>query len=226
MESKDKVRVLVADDEPRLRELVRDLLERDGYEVLEAADGEEAVNAVKNNPDIAVVILDVMMPETDGWEACRRIREFSNLPVLMLTARAEEFDQLMGFESGADDYVTKPFSTQVLLKRVAALLKRSGTTRAVNRKRGLFVDANAYVAYLDGQPLELTVKEFELLRILSASAGRVFTRSQLLDAVWNYDYEGDVRTVDSHVARLRTKMGEYGNAHLKTVYGIGYKLVP
>lgn len=226
MESKDKIRVLVADDEPRLRELVRDLLERDGYEVIEAADGEEAINAVKNNPDIAVVILDVMMPEVDGWEACRRIREFSNLPVLMLTARAEEFDQLMGFESGADDYVTKPFSTQVLLKRVAALLKRSGTTRSVNRKQGLFVDANAYVAYLDGQPLELTVKEFELLRILSASAGRVFTRSQLLDAVWNYDYEGDVRTVDSHVARLRTKMGDYGNAHLKTVYGIGYKLVP
>lgn len=226
MESKDKIRVLVADDEPRLRELVRDLLERDGYEVIEAADGEEAINAVKNNPDIAVVILDVMMPEVDGWEACRRIREFSNLPVLMLTARAEEFDQLMGFESGADDYVTKPFSTQVLLKRVAALLKRSGTTRSVNRKQGLFVDANAYVAYLDGQPLELTVKEFELLRILSASAGRVFTRSQLLDAVWNYDYEGDVRTVDSHVARLRTKMGDYGNTHLKTVYGIGYKLVP
>ena len=226
MEIKDRVRVLVADDEPRLRELVRDLLERDGYDVLEAADGEEAVNAVKNHPDIAVVILDVMMPEVDGWTACRRIREFSDLPVLMLTARAEEFDQLMGFEAGADDYVTKPFSNQVLLKRVAALLKRSGTTRAVSRKQGLFVDANAYVAYLDGKPLELTVKEFELLRILSASMGRVFTRSQLLDAVWNYDYEGDVRTVDSHVARLRTKLGDYGNTHLKTVYGIGYKLVP
>lgn len=226
MEIKDRVRVLVADDEPRLRELVRDLLERDGYDVLEAADGEEAVNVVKNHPDIAVVILDVMMPEVDGWTACRRIREFSDLPVLMLTARAEEFDQLMGFEAGADDYVTKPFSNQVLLKRVAALLKRSGTTRAVSRKQGLFVDANAYVAYLDGKPLELTVKEFELLRILSASTGRVFTRSQLLDAVWNYDYEGDVRTVDSHVARLRTKLGDYGNTHLKTVYGIGYKLVP
>lgn len=226
MEIKDRVRVLVADDEPRLRELVRDLLERDGYDVLEAADGEEAVSAVKNHPDIAVVILDVMMPEVDGWTACRRIREFSDLPVLMLTARAEEFDQLMGFEAGADDYVTKPFSNQVLLKRVAALLKRSGTTRAVSRKQGLFVDANAYVAYLDGKPLELTVKEFELLRILSASMGRVFTRSQLLDAVWNYDYEGDVRTVDSHVARLRTKLGDYGNTHLKTVYGIGYKLVP
>lgn len=226
MEIKDRVRVLVADDEPRLRELVRDLLERDGYDVLEAADGEEAVSAVKNHPDIAVVILDVMMPEVDGWTACRRIREFSDLPVLMLTERAEEFDQLMGFEAGADDYVTKPFSNQVLLKRVAALLKRSGTTRAVSRKQGLFVDANAYVAYLDGKPLELTVKEFELLRILSASTGRVFTRSQLLDAVWNYDYEGDVRTVDSHVARLRTKLGDYGNTHLKTVYGIGYKLVP
>lgn len=224
MEVKEKVRVLVADDEPRLRELVRDFLERDGYEVLAADDGEVAVRLVRDNPDVGVVILDVMMPEMDGWEACRRIREFSNVPVLMLTARAEEFDQLMGFEAGADDYVTKPFSTQVLLKRVEALLKRSGTTRAVNRKSGLFVDANSYTAYLDGEPLELTVKEFELLRILSASAGRVFTRGQLLDAVWNYDYEGDVRTVDSHVARLRTKLGDYGSAHLKTVYGIGYKL--
>ncbi len=226
MELKDKVRVLVADDEPRLRELIRDILEREGFEVLEADDGAVAIETVKSNPDIGVVILDVMMPEVDGWAACRKIREFSNLPILMLTARAEEFDQLMGFEAGADDYVTKPFSNQILVKRVEALLKRSGTLRAVNRKSGLFVDEKAYVAYLDGEPLELTVKEFELLRILNASVGRVFTRSQLLDAVWNYDYEGDARTVDSHVARLRTKLGDWGNTHVKTVYGIGYKIVP
>ena len=165
------------------------------------------------------------MPEVDGWEACRKIRGFSDVPVLMLTARSEEFDQLMGFESGADDYVTKPFSNAVLIKRIEALIKRSrGAAGPAGAKQGLQVDEAAYQAFLDGKPLELTVKEFEILRILSSNPGRVFTRSQLLDSVWNYDYEGDVRTVDSHVARLRTKLGDYGNSHLKTVYGIGYKL--
>ncbi len=218
------IKVIVADDEPRIRELIKDLLVHAGYSVLEADDGKVAVELLKSNPLTGVVILDVMMPEMDGWEACRKMREFSSVPVLMLTARAEEFDQLMGFESGADDYVTKPFSTAVLLKRIEALLKRSAAARTVTVKQGLFIDADAYTAYLDGEQLELTVKEFEILKILASGSGRVFTRSQLLDAVWNYDYEGDVRTVDSHVARLRTKLGAYGNAHLKTVYGIGYKL--
>lgn len=217
--------ILIADDEARLRELVRDLLEREGYTVEEAADGAAAVEAVRRAPELALVLMDVMMPEMDGWAACKAIRAFSDVPVLMLTARAEEFDELMGFESGADDYVTKPFSNRVLLKRVEALLKRSGAAGGVKRA-GLTVDAGAYVAYLDGQPLDLTVKEFEILRILASGAGRVFTRGQLLDAVWNYDYEGDTRTVDSHVARLRTKMGAYGAEHLKTVYGVGYKLEP
>ncbi len=217
--------ILIADDEARLRELVRDLLEREGYTVEEAADGAAAVEAVRRAPELALVLMDVMMPEMDGWAACKAIRAFSDVPVLMLTARAEEFDELMGFESGADDYVTKPFSNRVLLKRVEALLKRSGAAGGVKRA-GLTVDAAAYVAYLDGQPLDLTVKEFEILRILASGAGRVFTRGQLLDAVWNYDYEGDTRTVDSHVARLRTKMGAYGAEHLKTVYGVGYKLEP
>lgn len=225
MEEK-RAKILIADDEPRLRELVRDLLEREGYAAVEADDGEVAVRLVKNDPEIALILMDVMMPQMDGWAACRAIRAFSNVPVIMLTARAEEFDQLMGFESGADDYVTKPFSNQVLIKRVEAVLKRSGAIRSPGQKEGLQVDAAAYVAYLDGEPLELTVKEFEILRILHSGAGRVFTRGQLLDAVWNYDYEGDTRTVDSHVARLRTKLGAYGNAHLKTVYGIGYKLEP
>ncbi len=218
------VKIIVADDEPRIRELISDLLSHAGYEVLEADDGTVAVELLKANPSTAAVILDVMMPEMDGWEACRKMREFSSVPVLMLTARSEEFDELMGFESGADDYVTKPFSTAVLLKRIEALLKRSGAAKTANTKQGLFVDADAYTAYLDGEQLELTVKEFEILKILASGSGRVFTRSQLLDSVWNYDYEGDVRTVDSHVARLRTKLGAYGNAHLKTVYGIGYKL--
>lgn len=218
------VKIIVADDEPRIRELISDLLSHAGYEVLEADDGTVAVELLRANPTISAVILDVMMPEMDGWEACRKMREFSTVPVLMLTARSEEFDELMGFESGADDYVTKPFSTAVLLKRIEALLKRSGAAKTANIKQGLFVDADAYTAYLDGEQLELTVKEFEILKILASGSGRVFTRSQLLDLVWNYDYEGDVRTVDSHVARLRTKLGAYGNAHLKTVYGIGYKL--
>lgn len=220
-----RAKILIADDEPRLRELVRDLLEREGYAVEEADDGAVAVEALRRSPDIALILMDVMMPEMDGWAACRAIRAFSDVPVLMLTARAEEFDELMGFEAGADDYVTKPFSNQVLLKRVEALLKRSGAAGG-GKRAGLTVDAAAYVAYLDGEPLDLTVKEFEILRILAGGAGRVFTRGQLLDAVWNYDYEGDTRTVDSHVARLRTKLGAYGAEHLKTVYGVGYKLEP
>ena len=224
MEDK-RAKILIADDEPRLRELVRDLLEREGYAVEEADDGAVAVEAMRRTPDIALILMDVMMPEMDGWAACRAIRAFSDVPVIMLTARAEEFDELMGFEAGADDYVTKPFSNQVLLKRVEALLKRSGASGGAKRT-GLTVDAAAYVAYLDGAPLDLTVKEFEILRILAGGAGRVFTRGQLLDAVWNYDYEGDTRTVDSHVARLRTKLGAYGAEHLKTVYGVGYKLEP
>lgn len=219
----DQVKIIVADDEQLLRDLVRDYLVKEGYTVLEADDGDVAVELMRKNPDTALIILDVMMPDMDGWTACKKIREFSDLPVLMLTARSEEFDQLMGFEAGADDYVTKPFSPAVLMKRVEALLRRTGGTPSVPETR-LIINAEAYTVTLDRQPIELTVKEFEILRILSENAGRVFTRSQLLDAVWNYDYEGDTRTVDSHVARLRTKLGEYGNAHLKTVYGIGYKL--
>lgn len=217
-------KIIVADDEPRLRELVYDCLIREGYTPLEASDGSEAIALVKNHPDAALLILDVMMPEVDGWEACREIRSFSNIPVLMLTAREQEFDQLTGFESGADDYVTKPFSIAVLMKRVEALIRRSSGMPVTNSKNGLVIDSDAYAAYLDGNQLDFTVKEFEILRLLYENAGRVFTRSQLLDTVWGYDYEGDVRTVDSHVARLRVKLGDFGNVHLKTVYGIGYKM--
>jgi two-component system response regulator ResD len=219
------VKIIVADDEARLRELVHDYFTKAGYEVLEADDGTTAVELMHEHPDTALVILDVMMPEMDGWTACRKIREISSVPVVMLTARSEEFDQIMGFEAGADDYVTKPFSLAVLQKRVEALLRRtSGTVSQTANKRRLIIDADSYTATLDGQPLELTVKEFEILHLLNENIGRVFTRSQLLDAVWNYDYEGDARTVDSHMARLRVKLGDYGNTHLKTVYGIGYKL--
>ena len=222
MPTENKIKILVADDEARLRELVCDFLKKAGYEPLSADDGTAAVDMVRDDGSIALVILDVMMPEMDGWEACRKIREFSELPILMLTARSEEFDQLLGFEAGADDYVTKPFSPTILVKRVEALLRRAQKIAAPTAR--IEIDSAAYAASLDGEKLELTVKEFEILDLLHRNPGRVFTRGQLLDSVWGYDYEGDSRTVDSHIARLRVKLGEYGNSHLKTVYGIGYKL--
>ena len=215
-------KIIVADDEQALRELVADYFEAEGYTVLQADDGDVAVSLMEENPDTDAVIMDVMMPELDGWAACRKIRTFSTVPVLMLTARSEEFDQLMGFESGADDYVTKPFSPAVLVKRIDALIRRA--SGATVTELGLKINAEAYTASIDGVSLDLTVKEFELLRMLNDNKGRVFTRDQLLDAIWGFDYDGDIRTVDSHIARLRVKLGEYGNAHLKTIYGVGYKL--
>ena len=215
-------KIIVADDEQALRELVADYFEAEGYTVLQADDGDVAVSLMEENPDTDAVIMDVMMPELDGWAACRKIRTFSTVPVLMLTARSQEFDQLMGFESGADDYVTKPFSPAVLVKRIDALIRRA--SGATVTESGLKINADAYTASIDGVSLDLTVKEFELLRMLNDNKGRVFTRDQLLDAIWGFDYDGDIRTVDSHIARLRVKLGEYGNAHLKTIYGVGYKL--
>ena len=215
-------KIIVADDEQALRELVADYFEAEGYTVLQADDGDVAVSLMEENPDTDAIIMDVMMPELDGWAACRKIRTFSTVPVLMLTARSQEFDQLMGFESGADDYVTKPFSPAVLVKRVDALIRRA--SGATVTESGLKINAEAYTASIDGVSLDLTVKEFELLRMLNDNKGRVFTRDQLLDAIWGFDYDGDIRTVDSHIARLRVKLGEYGNTHLKTIYGVGYKL--
>lgn len=217
-------RILVADDERRITDLIRDFLAASGYETLIAGDGEEALRLFSENPDVAVVILDIMMPGMDGWQVCREIRKTSGVPVLMLTARSEEFDQLMGFESGADDYVTKPFSPAVLVKRIEALIRRSAAAgERPGAEQGLVIDRDAYVAYLDGTALELTLKEFEILLYLTDNKSRVLTRDQILNAVWGYDFEGDSRTVDSHMARLRTKLGSYGNTHLKTVYGMGYK---
>ena len=167
-----------------------------------------------------------MMPEIDGWTVTREIRKKSDIPIIMLSARSEEFDLLTGFESGIDEYVTKPFSPAVLVKRIEALLKRSSGQPLSGEeiKKGLVIDDSAFVAYIDGTPLELTLKEFELLSYLYQNSGRVLTRDQLLNAIWGYDYLGDSRTVDSHIARLRTKLGDYGAAHLKTIYGMGYKL--
>ena len=215
-------KIIVADDEPALRELVADYFEAEGYEVLQADDGDVAISLLEKNSDTDAIIMDVMMPELDGWSATKKIREFSSVPILMLTARSQEFDQLMGFESGADDYVTKPFSLAVLEKRIDALIKRSKGNVQIDT--GLVINPEAYTATIDSKPLDLTVKEFELLKTLKENTGRVFTRDQLLDLIWGYDYDGDIRTVDSHIARLRVKLGEYGNEHLKTIYGVGYKL--
>lgn len=222
----EKKKILVADDEERIVKLVSDFLNASGYEVIPAADGKEALELFDKNSDISLAIIDIMMPETDGWAVTREIRKKSNIPVIMLSARSEEFDLLTGFESGIDEYVTKPFSPAVLIKRVEALLKRSSGQPLSGEeiKKGLVIDDSAFVAYVDGMPLELTLKEFEVLSYLYKNSGRVLTRDQLLNAIWGYDYLGDSRTVDSHIARLRTKLGDYGSAHLKTIYGMGYKL--
>ncbi len=219
-------KIIVADDERHIRRLVCDFLTNEGYEALEAADGDAALELFRRNRDTAALILDVMMPNMDGWAVCREIRKTSSVPILLLTARSEEFDQLMGFEVGADDYVTKPFSPSVLMKRVAVLLRHAETADNAkqNELDSLSVDEAAHVVTLDGRALELTLKEYKILLKLLSSVGRVFTREQLLDDIWGPDYEGDARTVDSHVARLRTKLGDWGSRHLKTVYGTGYKI--
>ena len=218
-------KIIVADDEALIRRLVSDFLTRSDFSVIEAENGMEAVELYKENPDTALMIVDIMMPEIDGWEVCRIIRKTSNVPIILLTARSEEFDQLVGFEAGADEDVTKPFSPAVLVKRVEALIKLyNGKAKEKLAETGVRIDKDAYVAYLDGAPLDLTLKEYEILCVLMDNKGRVFTRDQLLDLVWGYDFYGNSRTVDSHMARLRTKLGDFGEAHLKTVYGTGYKL--
>lgn len=219
-------KIIVADDEELILKLVSDFLRNEGYLPLTATDGEQALRLYDENPDTALLILDIMMPEVDGWEVCRRIRENSNVPIIMLTARSQEFDELMGFEAGADDYVTKPCSPSVLMKRVAALLRRdtSSNESKVVSVDDLRLDNFAHEVWLAGNSVMLTVKEYSILQKLLSSPGRVFTREQLLDDIWGYDFTGDIRTVDSHVARLRTKLGEWGNKHIKTIYGTGYKL--
>ena len=221
-------RILVADDEARIRRLVCDFLKNAGYETVEAVDGREAIDKFFSSGNIDLVICDIMMPEADGWEVTRKIRESSSVPILVLTARSQEFDELMSFESGADDYVTKPFSPVVLVKRVEALLKRStkssvGTDDIISIN-GLVIDIPAHTVTNNSKHVDLTIKEHNILVKLAKNHGRIFSREQLLDSIWGIDFVGDPRTVDSHVARLRTKLGEWGEAHLKTVYGVGYKI--
>jgi DNA-binding response OmpR family regulator len=220
-------KILVADDEQKIRKLVGGFLEKSGYSVIEAEDGDDAYRLFCENKDIDLLILDIMMPGLNGWEVCRKIRETSNVPVIMLTARSEEFDILTGYENGADDYVTKPFSPGVLVKRVEALLRRASAGSAAQNEKEiseLVFNDEAHEVRLEGKEIDLTLKEYKILKKFLESPGRVFSREQLLDSIWGFDFSGDIRTVDSHVARLRTKLGDWGNKHLKTVYGIGYKI--
>ena len=220
-------KIIVADDEELIRRLVSDYLTAEGYEALTADDGDTALRLYQENPDTALLILDIMMPNMDGWEVCRRVREASDVPIIMLTARSQEYDQLTSFDAGADDYVTKPCSPSVLMKRVAAVLRRR--EGGVNNSKVLSIDelkldSFAHEVWLEGRSISLTLKEYSILQKLLSAPGRVFTREQMLDDIWGFDFEGDVRTVDSHVARLRTKLGNWGVNHIKTIYGTGYKL--
>lgn len=216
--------VLIADDEERIVTLIGDFLENAGFKTLRAYDGAEALAAAQQN-SVQLAVIDIMMPALDGWQLTREIRKFSDMPIIMLSARGEEFDMLEGFDAGINEYVTKPFSPTVLVKRVEALLKlASDSGCAEGKQKGLEINRDAFTVTLDGRVLDLTLKEFELLCALYDNRGMVLSRDQLLNRVWGYDYYGDFRTVDSHIARLRTKLSTYGDTHLKTVYGMGYKL--
>lgn len=219
-----KIQILVVDDESRMRKLLRDFLEREGYVVLEAADGEEAVDMFYEHKDIALILLDVMMPKMDGWAVCREVREVSDVPIMMLTARGEERDELRGFNLGVDEYIAKPFSPKILVARVSALLKRTKGALAEEdlEAGGICVNRAAHLASVDGKELDLSVKEFDLLVYFIENQGIALTRDKILNGVWDYDYFGDARTVDTHVKKLRSKLGERGN-HIKTIWGMGYK---
>lgn len=220
----DRIKVLIADDESRMRKLVRDFLAKEGIDVLEAGDGQEALDIFFEDKDIALVILDVMMPKLDGWQALKEIREYSKVPVIMLTAKSEEKDELQGFELGADEYISKPFSPKILVARVEAILRRSNALGEGRRLElgGIVVDETAHSVTIDGAPVELSFKEFELLTYFMENAGIALSREKILNNVWNYDYFGDARTIDTHVKKLRAKMGSKGDL-IKTIWGMGYK---
>ena len=219
----DDIKILIADDEPRMRKLVKDFLVKSGFIVLEAGDGEEAFDAFIENKDIALVILDIMMPKMDGWECCREIRKLSKVPIIMLTAKSEEKDELLGFELGVDEYITKPFSPKILVARVEAVLRRTNALGDdVIEAGGIKIDKQAFTVSIDGNPIDLSVKEFELLEYFVINKGIALSREKILNNVWNYDYYGEVRTIDTHVKKLRSKMGDKGD-YIKTVWGKGYK---
>ena len=219
----DSVKVLMVDDEARMRKLVKDFLAIKGYRVIEAEDGEQAVDIFFKEKDIGLVILDVMMPKMDGWEVCRTLRRYSQVPIIMLTARSEERDELLGFELGVDEYISKPFSPKILVARIEAILRRGNAgTGEILEAAGIRVDKDAHEASVDGQPVDLSNKEFELLIYFMENQGMALSREKILNNVWNYDYFGDARTIDTHVKKLRSKLGEKGEL-IKTIWGMGYK---
>ena len=219
----NNLKILVVDDETRMRKLVKDFLIRQGYQVIEAADGEEAIDRFFEDKEIALILLDVMMPKMDGWQVCREIRQYSKVPIIMLTARADEKDELKGFELGVDEYISKPFSPKILVARVDAVLRRSGAgADDILEAAGIRVDKNAHQVTVDGKDVELSFKEFELMTYFIENKGIALSREKILNAVWNYDYYGDARTIDTHVKKLRSKLGEKGDL-IKTIWGMGYK---
>jgi len=220
----ERIKILVVDDESRMRKLVRDFLEREYFEVLEAGDGIEAMDIFYEHNDIALMILDVMMPEMDGWQVCREVRQHSKLPVIMLTARGDERDELQGFELGVDEYISKPFSPKILVARVNAILRRSNVLSAdeVIDRGGIVIDKAAHLVKIDDQTVELSFKEFELLTYFVENEGLALSREKILNNVWNYDYFGDARTIDTHVKKLRSKLRDKGD-YIKTIWGMGYK---
>ena len=219
----DAIKILVVGDEARMRKLVRDFLSVKGYTVVEAGDGEEALDIFFEQKDIALILLDVMMPKMDGWEVLKTIRKYSQVPILMLTARGEESDELQGFQLGVDEYISKPFSPKILVARVEAILRRSSVnSQDVISVGGIQIDKAAHQVSVDGKPVDLSYKEFELMTYFAENQGIALSREKILNNVWNYDYFGDARTIDTHVKKLRSKLGEKGD-YIKTIWGMGYK---
>ncbi|WP_333650849.1 response regulator transcription factor [Lacrimispora sp.] len=219
----EALKILVVDDEARMRKLVKDFLSVKGFSVIEAANGEEAVDIFFEQKDIVLIILDVMMPKMDGWETCKTIRQYSQVPIIMLTARGEERDELQGFELGVDEYITKPFSPKILAARVDAILRRSKAVTSDDLEvGGICMDRAAHQVTIDGKNIDLSYKEFELLAYFLENQGIALSREKILNHVWNYDYFGDARTIDTHVKKLRSKMGDKGD-YIKTIWGMGYK---
>ena len=221
----EKVKILVVDDESRMRKLVSDFLVKKNFVVLEAGDGEEALDIFYKDKEIALLILDVMMPKMSGWEVCREIRKTSKVPIIMLTAKSDESDELMGFDLGVDEYITKPFSPKILVARVEAILRRSnkiGEAAELKIAGKIVMDKTAHEVKIDGNPVDLSFKEFELLEYFMDNQGIALSREKILNSVWDDDYFGDARTIDTHVKKLRSKLGSYGG-YIKTVWGIGYK---
>lgn len=219
----EQLKILVVDDEARMRKLVKDFLQVKGFSVVEAANGEEAVDTFFAQKDIALILLDVMMPKMDGWEVCKAIRQYSQVPIIMLTARSEERDELQGFSLGVDEYISKPFSPKILVARVEAILRRSKVVSSnVTDVGGICINKAAHQVTIDGEPVDLSYKEFELLTYFVENQGLALSREKILNNVWNYDYFGDARTIDTHVKKLRSKLGSKGD-YIKTIWGMGYK---